>query len=467
MNDTPYRKWICDACGYIYDEAKGDPDGGLPPGTRYDDMPDDWECPLCGLRKSDLRPLPETPIAEPAGGPPSVGKDRRKGQQRRFGGPAHLVIVGAGIAGWSVAEAVRRRDPLRPILLVSACDGAVYAKPSLSTSLAKALTPADLVDASAETRGLELGVETLTRARVLKIDRVKRRLITACGGIGYGNLVLALGARQRLLPVAGDAADEVLRVNDLRTYRELRSRLDAGARHVTLLGAGLIGCEFADDLTAAGHRVTVVDPADRPLSALLPVGVANALRDRLADKGVDWRLGVTLAALGHAEDGLAAQLSDDERLRTDIVLSAAGLLPVTEPAARAGIAINRGIVADRDLCTSDPVVYAIGDCAEIEGTCFSYIEPIRRQAEAIAAHLVGEEEPFIPLPPLVRIKTPSMPMTVCVSDPRLGAQQNWEAISRDVKGIRLEQRGVGTKPNFVLTDDYARFGSEMYREHFG
>ena len=61
MSDASYLRWICDACGYIYDEAKGDPDSGLAPGTRYQDIPDDWQCPLCGMMKSDLRLLPEAP----------------------------------------------------------------------------------------------------------------------------------------------------------------------------------------------------------------------------------------------------------------------------------------------------------------------------------------------------------------------------------------------------------------------
>ena len=59
MSETAYRRWICDACGYIYDEAKGDPDSGLAPGTRFEAIPEDWQCPLCGLTKTDLRPLPE------------------------------------------------------------------------------------------------------------------------------------------------------------------------------------------------------------------------------------------------------------------------------------------------------------------------------------------------------------------------------------------------------------------------
>ena len=104
MIDAAYLRWICDACGYIYDEAKGDPDSGLMPGTRYQDIPDDWQCPLCGLSKSDLRLLPEAPpvattVARPASS--SAAKSR--------GGSDVVVIIGAGTAGWSVAAPIRRR----------------------------------------------------------------------------------------------------------------------------------------------------------------------------------------------------------------------------------------------------------------------------------------------------------------------------------------------------------------------
>jgi rubredoxin-NAD+ reductase len=473
MSDAPYRKWICDACGYIYDEAKGDPDGGLAPGTRYEDMPEDWQCPLCGLRKADLRPLPEAPPATvvrdatPAG---RAGGGRAR-LCRRFGTTEHLVIIGAGVAGWSVAEAARRRDPALPILLVTACDGAVYAKPSLSTALAHGRSAADLVDAAADARAAELGIEVLTRTRVIKIDPERRRLITARGGIAYGRLVLALGARQRRLDIGGAAADAVLRVNDLKTYRELRRRLDDGPRHVTLLGAGLIGCELADDLAAGGHRVSVVDPAERPLARLLPAAVSDTLRERLAAKGVDWRLGTTLervdpTAAPPPAAGLVATLGDGGQLDTDVVLSAAGLQPITEPAARAGIVVQRGIVTDRSMRTSLAGVYAVGDCAEVEERCFSYIEPIRRQAEAVAADLVGEQEPFAPLPPLVRVKTPSLPITVC--GPTATCDDTaWRAVIVDAQGARLERPESDANPGFVLTGAYAQFGAELYREHFG
>lgn len=462
MTETAFRRWICDACGYTYDEAKGDPDSGLAAGTRYQDIPDDWQCPLCGLRKADLRLLPEGPARGTVRDVPRRGPASARSAAK--GSPEHLVIVGAGVAGWSVAEAVRRRDPARPILLVTACAGAVYAKPSLSMALGQGKSADDLVDDDAATHAASLGIEVLTRTRVIKIDTARRRLITARGGIAYGSLVLALGARQRQLAVRGDAADRILRVNDLAAYRDLRRRLSESS-HVTILGAGLIGCEFADDLRAGGFEVTLVEPSERPLSALLPAPMGAALRERLAERGVDWRLGCTLDQLDRDAGNLEARLSNGETFHTDLVLSAAGLLPLTEPAAKAGLEVRGGILVDRAMRTAVPGVYALGDCAAVEGRVFSYIEPIRRQAEAIAADLDGDQEPFVPLPPLVRIKTPSLPLTVC--SVAAGDSADWALVESDGDGLRMEYRGEDGPGGFALAGRHAQFGLSLYREAHG
>ena len=107
METEDFRRWVCDACGYIYDEAKGDPDSGLAPGTRYEQIPEDWQCPLCGLRKSDLRPLPEMAPAAPRASAARFGK---KTAAKSKGGEDYLVIIGAGIgaAGGGSEPATRR-----------------------------------------------------------------------------------------------------------------------------------------------------------------------------------------------------------------------------------------------------------------------------------------------------------------------------------------------------------------------
>lgn len=460
MSATDFRRWICDACGYIYDEAQGDPDSGLAAGTRFEDIPDDWQCPLCGLRKSDLRPLPEMPPVAPTvvrrGGSTGAGKSR--------GGSDHIVIVGAGIAGWSVAEAVRARDSRTPVLLVTGCEGTSYPKPALSTALAHGKAADDLAEQDAASHAAALGIEVRTETRVIKVDAAKRRLTTAKGGIQYGRLVLALGASQRRLPVAGDAADDILRVNDLKAYRALRQRLESDVRHVTILGAGLIGCEFAEDLAGAGYEVSVVDPTDQPLASLLPQATARELRQRLQQKGVQWRFHVTLDRLDHNGARKRATFSDGDAIETDLVLSAAGLVANTQLADKAGMAVNRGIVTDRRMQTTDPNVFALGDCAEVEGQLFAYIEPIRRQAQTIAAALCGDDQPFDVRPPLVRVKTPSFPLSICPPAAGVGGAV---ARSHDTSSHRLDLVSDDRLVGFVLTGDDAGNGMDLYRELYG
>jgi len=458
MSGDAYQRWICEACGFIYDEAKGDPDSGLAPGTRYADIPDDWLCPLCGMRKSELRLLPDAPVASQPSA--SVRKPAKAGGKSR-GGDDYVVIVGAGVAGWSVAEALRRADPAMPVLLVSACPGASYPKPALSTALALGKSADDLVQQDAASKAAELGIELRTETRVIKVDTTQKKLVTSKGAINYHKLVLALGGSQRDLPLQGDAADQVLKVNDLLSYRRLRRQLDAGAKRVTILGAGLIGCEFAEDLSSAGFHVEVVDPAERPLASLLPEAMSQTLQQRLADKGVVWHLGETLDRLDKSGDCRRATLSSGEAYETDLVISAAGLLPQTALAQKMGLKIDGGIWTDNDMRSSDEHVFAIGDCAAVQGKVYSYIEPIQRQAQAIVGAIVHAEQPFKAMPPLVRVKTPSFPLTIC--PPTAAANDLSTEQSADGEGSRIDYRQGGELVGFVLADKCAANAGELYR----
>jgi rubredoxin---NAD+ reductase len=457
MSKTEYRRWICDACGFIYDEAKGDPDGGLEPGTRYEDIPDDWQCPLCGLAKSELRLLPDAPAV--AAQPKKVVSAKSAAGKCR-GGDDYIVIVGAGIAGWSVAEAIRKGDPDTPLLLISACEGISYPKPALSTALAHGKTAEDIADKDAASKAASLNIDVRTETRVIKIDTKKKRLTTAKGGIQYGKLILALGAHQRELPVEGDAADSVLRVNDLMAYRKLRTRLEAGVQHVTILGAGLIGCEFAEDLTAGGYQVSVIEPADYPLASLLPEDTAQELRHRLQEKGVEWHFHSTLDSIEHSDTRLRAIMSNGDAFDTDLVLSAAGLVANTQLGEKTGLGVNRGIITDRLMQTTEQDIYAIGDCAEVEGQVFAYIEPIRRQAETIAAKLRGEDKPFSTLPPLVRVKTPSFPLTIC--PPK--REEAPTIIQQPAEQGRVDYLVDDQLVGFVLSGPQASHGANLYRQ---
>lgn len=459
MNTAAYQRWICDACGFIYDEAQGDPDSGLLPGTRYQDIPDDWQCPLCGMMKSDLRLIPETPTQVAT----STRQPSKSSAAQCRGGSDYVVIVGAGIAGWSVAEAIRRRDPDRPILLITACKGLVYPKPALSLAISQGRSADDLINSDAISRAAELNIEVRTETKVLKIDSSRKRMTTVKGRIEYGKLILALGAHQRKLQIEGDANDSILRVNDLQSFQKLQQRLADGVRSVTILGAGLIGCEFTDDLTRAGYEVTVVDPGDYPLSGLLPELMALELQARLVTKGVNWRFGTTLMRLDNKAGSLQVKLSNGSTFDTDLVLSAAGLVTNITLAQKSGLSVDAGISVDTAMRTSAPDIYAIGDCASVNGRLFAYIEPIHRQAEAVAADLMGEHKRFITTPPMVKIKTQSMPISVC-RPTGVVADEVWKMISHNDKGCHFEIQAASHTIGFALSDSLASQGGSYYRE---
>lgn len=462
MNDVAYQRWLCDACGYIYDEAEGDPDSGLPPGTRYQDIPDDWQCPLCGMNKSDLRLLPDAAVV-PATRHAADKNMFSKSSRVSRGGSDYVVIVGAGIAGWSVAEAIRRRDPERPVLLVSACKGMVYPKPALSLAISQGRQADDLVVKDAVARAAELNIEVRPETKILKIDTTRKRLTTAKGGIEYGKLILALGAHQRELVIEGDATESVMRVNDLLSFKKLQQRLSGGIKRITILGAGLIGSEFADDLTRAGYDVHVIDPGSHPLAGLIPSLMALEFQKRLSDKGVTWNFGVTVKRLDKDDDSLKIELSDGVTFSTDLVLSAAGLVTNTTLAQKIGLNVDAGIVVNNDMRTSNDDIYALGDCASVEGKLYAFIEPIRRQAEAIAADLMGEHERFIAIPPMVKIKTQSMPMSVCRPVNKI-EEESWQMVSHDNTGCYFEMLHSSNVIGFALSDALAAEAGSRYQK---
>lgn len=240
--------------------------------------------------------------------------------------------------------------------------------------------------------------------------------------LAYSKLVLALGADPIRVPLAGDAADAVMQVNDLADYARFRAAIE-GAAHVTILGAGLIGCEFANDLRASGRQVDAIDLAPWPLGRLVPERVGRAFAEKLGAAGVRLRLGTSAASVERRDGGLRVKLADGSAIDTDVVLSAIGLRPRTQLAQAAGLKVNRGIVVDRQLRTSAPEVYALGDCAEVDGQVLPFVMPLMNAARALAKTLAGEPTDVrYPAMPVV-VKTPAAPLTV--SPPAAGAEGTW------------------------------------------
>ena len=377
-----------------------------------------------------------------------------------------IIILGAGLAGWTTARELRKLDKTAPVLLITADGGDFYAKPSLSNAFAQKRGPAHLVTTPATSMAASQNVTLLAHTRVTAIDSVSQTVHTSAGDFGYAKLVLATGAQPIRIPMAGDAAGAVLSVNSLQDFSEFHGRLTDGKvaaevadarKHVVIMGAGLIGCEFANDLVSSGFAVTVVDPAISPVAALLPPGLSEQLRQALANQGVDWHFGTTVQSVqqqGTTSRAFKVQLANGQALVADVVLSAIGLRADLSLAQAAGLQCERGIVVNAQLQTSAPNVYALGDAAQYhDGRTLPYVMPIMHAAKALAATLTGQPAAVqFPLMP-VAIKTPALPLVVAAAVP--GTVGQWAQsepgvwlftdASQAVKGFALSGTHTGRR----------------------
>ncbi|MDZ7803279.1 NAD(P)/FAD-dependent oxidoreductase [Thiohalophilus sp.] len=362
-----------------------------------------------------------------------------------------LVIVGSGLAGYTLAREYRKLNKTSSLLLISRDDGVFYSKPMLSNALAGNKTPEQLVMKPVEKMREELAADIRVETDITAIDPQAHRLASSQGEVTYGQLVLGVGATPRQLPLQGEAADEVISVNDLTAYRTFRQQLE-GKQQIAVIGPGLVGCEFANDLLRSGHRVQVIGPDPYPLSLLLPEAVGQHMQQVLGNKGFEWYLERTVARIDRQEGGLRLTLSDSTELQSDFILSAAGLVPNTELAEAAGLKVNRGIAVDRRLATSAPDIYALGDCAEVDGLWLPYVMPIMNAARALAKTLAGEPTDLVYPPMPVVVKTPDFPLVIS-PPPKAAGDGHWQ-IDRDDDGMRAlfvdaDERLLG----FILTED--------------
>ena len=406
---APYRQFICHACGWIYDEAEGDADSGLAPGTRFEDIPEDWACPLCGVTKADFSPY-EAPSLEAlrARAESAAGQGVTSGR-----GTPGVVIVGAGRAGWQMAEALRALDAQLPITLVSACAGDVYDKPLLSVAMARGLPAEALVKERGADAARRLGVRLLADTHAIHINRAQRQLRTTRGTLRYGELILAHGA-QAALP-AGLPAALCWRINHLGAYQKLRAALGDAPKDVLIIGAGLIGSELANDLALGGHRITLLDVQAAPL-ARWPEEQAGG-RLLAAWQGLPIRfLGCATvnAVVRDAQGRYRVDTACGQQIEADQVIVCSGLQTPPRLARSAGLAWQGGIAVDAaTLRTSDPHIHALGDCISVNGQVSRFIEPIARQARTIAAAIAGGEAVhYEHRAAPVRVKTSSQPLTL-------------------------------------------------------
>lgn len=378
--------------------------------------------------------------------------------------PQPVIIIGSGMAGYTLARELRKLTTSLPIVMVCQDSGDSYAKPTLSNAYAQNKLADSIANASAAKMAETLNLTLLNFHQVTDINTdeqfiVVRSLVNEASQttLAYRDLVLATGAHSRLLPNLAVNHQTIFAVNHLDEYKSFQQRLNtlksqkSAPVKVAIIGAGLIGCEFANDLIGqntdnqtADITVALFDKAARPLAQQLPSQASIMLQDALTQSGVTFYLGTDITSITtnvntniDTSDNATVTISFDrdkqsQTFEADIVLIAIGLVANTDLAASANIAIassqhinpaithlprtvQQGIKVDAYLATSAKHIYAIGDCANVMGSYMPYVMPLMNQAKALAKTLadpnMAPTKVAYPAMP-VAIKTPSLPLVV-------------------------------------------------------
>ena len=368
-----------------------------------------------------------------------------------------IVIIGAGLAGWHVIDAIRAKDKDVPITLITIDSGDRYHKPMLTMAISQNKQASDLVRATGADAAKAARVTLLANTQVTDIDATAQtvQLISALRSdpvytnyatISYDKLVLAMGAH----PIFPKSLPEELvwHVNHIERFGQLQEKLATGSQHIAIVGAGMVGTEIAEDLLKAGHEVTLIDLNDAPLSQMLPAKATARIAEAVKSQGINFLGGYQVTDVIRINDGsnngnndgklqvsyepLASNEESTESKQSDIlivdqVIASTGLtVDGTLPTA-AGVEFNRrtGIEVDAPtLRTTTDNIYAIGDCMSINGVACRYVAPLRAQAATIADDILGlEHSGYDHKPPMIRLKNKAISVMV-TGVPK--ADGNWQ-----------------------------------------
>ncbi len=310
-----------------------------------------------------------------------------------------IVILGAGEAGARAAVAIRERGYDGALTLVGEEPRPTYSRPPLSKAAMVSPTPPALLEVEYARAEFRPPFERILGAAGTRIDRRERVVHLRDGrALPYDKLILATGARPRRLAIPGAELGLTL-----RTYEDavaLRERLRESAR-IVIVGAGFIGLELAASAREIGCEVTVVETAPRVLARAAPPELSDIIVERHRREGVEILTGVGVASFSPEAVGLA----DGRSLSAETIIVGVGAIPETSLAAAAGLEIDNGVAVDGQLRTSDPDIFAIGDCASFPHPLFSgrrmRLEAWRNaveQGEFVANAVFGNQSEYAAIP---------------------------------------------------------------------
>ncbi|QCI67828.1 NAD(P)/FAD-dependent oxidoreductase [Phreatobacter stygius] len=316
-----------------------------------------------------------------------------------------IVIVGGGQAGLQTAISLREEGYDGQLTLIGAEQSVPYQRPPLSKAFLLGAVDETGLQLRPQAFLEKLGIDFVQGAEVVAIDRAGHAVRLADGTRhGYGHLVIATGARNRPLTVAGAERGEVAHLRSIEDARALQKKL-ADSADIVVIGAGFIGLELAAVAAKLGRRVHVVEAGPRLMARAVSRDCAAFFQSRHESWGTDFSFQAEVAAIEHDADGVTGvRLADGRVLKADLVVAGIGVLPNVELAAEAGLAVDNGILVDEHLVTSDPDISAIGDCAAHPNSFsgglirLESVQNAADQARTVAARLAGRPASYQAVP---------------------------------------------------------------------
>ncbi len=314
-----------------------------------------------------------------------------------------IVVVGAGLAAAKAVEQLRESGFDGSVVVYGDEQHLPYERPPLSKGYLMGKDPLSGATVHDQAWYDEHGVELRLGASVSGIDLAAKVVRAPDGDQSYDKLLLATGAAPRRLAMADDSGAPVTYLRTIEDSDRLRQGFADGNR-VAIIGGGWIGLEVAAAARSAGCEVTVLESLELPLLRVLGPEVAQRFAELHREHGVDLRTQVQVAGVDQRGAGAGVRLADGSVLEADLLVVGVGVLPNTRLAEEAGLDVDKGVLVDEHLRTSDPAVFAAGDIANAEHPVLGrrlrveHWDTAIHQGQVAARNLLGEDAPYDRLP---------------------------------------------------------------------
>ncbi|MGX0401444.1 nitrite reductase large subunit NirB [Staphylococcus pasteuri] len=376
-----------------------------------------------------------------------------------------LVMIGNGMAGLRTIEEILERDDERfDITIIGKEPYPNYNRIMLSNILQNKMSVEETIMNSYDWYD-EHNIQLINNDPAIKIDRNNQKVMTESGiEVDYDQCIFATGSKAFVLPIQGSDFPSVIgwrTIDDTKRMMEIAK----SKKHAIVIGGGLLGLECARGLLDQGMEVTVIHLAEWLMEMQLDAKAGQMLKADLEKQGMNFELQANTKEILGEEDVEAVRLADGRVLEADLVVMAVGIRPYTELAKQSDLEVNRGIVVNDMMQTSDPNIYAVGECAEHQGKVYGLVAPLYEQGKVLADYLTDNDtEGYKGSTTFTSLKVSGCDLYSAgqiVESPEIKGIEIFNSVDNNYKKVFLKDGEVVGAVLYGNTDDGSRFYNMM------